>query len=230
MSKLILHYAPDNASAIIRLALHFCQMPFEARLVDRSVQAQRAPSYLALNPNGKIPTLETPDGVLFETAAILLWIDENAPDKRVLPSSGTLRLAALKWLMHLTSHLHPLLNMSFYPHRYCDAQYTQDFTKRLSRQIAEGFALIEAHLLPEIDIIKDAPALGFYLGFLTRWAQLYADPSIDSLQEAHKLHSILHILEQNQWLQDALLEEGIAGNIFTSPSVPAGDLKTIKGV
>src|SRR5680860_279820 len=37
---LILHYAPDNASLIVRLALEELELPYETRLVDRSVRAQ----------------------------------------------------------------------------------------------------------------------------------------------------------------------------------------------
>ena len=70
----VIHYAPDNAVLIIRLALEQRGLPYHAQLVDRAAQAQRAPAYLALNPNGLIPVLETPQGPLFETAAILLWL------------------------------------------------------------------------------------------------------------------------------------------------------------
>ena len=72
-----LHYAPDNASLCIRLALLELDLPFEAVLVNRSIRAQKSAPYLALNPNGLIPVLETPDGPLFETGAILLWLSDT---------------------------------------------------------------------------------------------------------------------------------------------------------
>ncbi len=53
-------------------------MPYRTVLVDRAAQAQKSPAYLALNPNGLIPVLETPHGPVFETAAILLWLAETA--------------------------------------------------------------------------------------------------------------------------------------------------------
>ena len=56
---LTLYYAPDNASLCVRLALLELGVPFETVLVDRAVQGQVAPEYLALNPNGVIPTLMT---------------------------------------------------------------------------------------------------------------------------------------------------------------------------
>lgn len=64
-----LHYAPDNASLIIRLALDELCQPYETVLVDRAQKAQLSDSYRALNPAGRIPTLETPQGPISETAA-----------------------------------------------------------------------------------------------------------------------------------------------------------------
>lgn len=45
-----LHYAPDNASLIIRLALEEIGVPYDTVLVDRAAQAQTLPAYRALNP------------------------------------------------------------------------------------------------------------------------------------------------------------------------------------
>ena len=65
----VLHYAPDNASLIIRMALDHRGLPYRTQLVDRASQEQSSAAYRALNPNGLIPTLETPQGPLFETGA-----------------------------------------------------------------------------------------------------------------------------------------------------------------
>ena len=56
--SLTLHYAPDNASLIVRLALEEAGLPYRTVLVDRAANAQRSPAYMALNPAGRIP----PDG------------------------------------------------------------------------------------------------------------------------------------------------------------------------
>ena len=88
-----LHYAPDNASLIIRLALEELGQPFETILIDRRGGALDTAAYRSLNPHGLIPVLETPDGPIFETGAILLWLADRhgalgpgpqAPDGRHL--------------------------------------------------------------------------------------------------------------------------------------------------
>ena len=64
-----LHYAPDNASPAIRLALGVAGVPFTPVLADRRAGRQKAPGYLAPNPNGQFPVPEILGGVLFETGA-----------------------------------------------------------------------------------------------------------------------------------------------------------------
>ena len=92
-----LHYAPDNASLIIRLALEELELPYETVLVDRARTAQQSAEYLALNPNGLIPVLETPHGALFETGAILLWLADTE-GKLAPPPESAARGNFLKWL------------------------------------------------------------------------------------------------------------------------------------
>ena len=105
----VLHFAPDNASLIVRLALDHAGLPYQTRLVDRAARAQETAAYRALNPNGLIPTLETPHGVLFETGAILLWLADThgglgpAPDD---PGRGNW----LKWLFFVANTVHPALS------------------------------------------------------------------------------------------------------------------------
>ena len=72
----VLHFAPDNASLIVRLALEEMGLSYRTALVDRAVRAQDGGTYRAVNPTGLIPALETPQGVVFETGAILLWLGE----------------------------------------------------------------------------------------------------------------------------------------------------------
>ena len=64
-----LHYAPDNASLCVRLALEELDLPYETVLVERSTKAHKSPAFLSLNPNGLIPVLETQNGPMFETGA-----------------------------------------------------------------------------------------------------------------------------------------------------------------
>ena len=115
----VLHYAPDNASLIVRLALEEAGLPYRSALVDRAARAQDSAAYRALNPTGLIPTLATPQGPISETAAILLWLSEAHPEAGLAPRPGSpLRLPFLKWLFFLSNTAHADLRQVFYPTKY----------------------------------------------------------------------------------------------------------------
>ncbi len=112
-----LHYAPDNASLIVRLALLELGQPFRTRLVDRRARQQDSAAYRRLNPAGLIPVLETPDGPISETGAVLLWLVDRHGALGPGPGDPG-RGGFLKWLFFLSNTLHADLRMIFYPGQY----------------------------------------------------------------------------------------------------------------
>ncbi|MDP1693299.1 MAG: glutathione S-transferase N-terminal domain-containing protein [Burkholderiaceae bacterium] len=95
-----LHYYPGNASMTPHMVLRELGVPFELKLVDRAVGAQKSPAYLKLNPNGLIPVLVDGDLVLYETAAILLYLVDTHPGAGLAPAGS--RQAAPTHLPHMS--------------------------------------------------------------------------------------------------------------------------------
>ena len=56
-----LHYYPSTASMVPHIVLEELGVPYQRVLVDRAVDAHKAPEYLKLNPNGLIPVLTQDD-------------------------------------------------------------------------------------------------------------------------------------------------------------------------
>lgn len=216
----ILHYAPDNASLVIRLALEELQVPYRTHLVDRSIKAQRAPDYLALNPGGLIPALETPQGPIFETAAILLWLaDQHGQLAPAATAPG--RADTLKWLFYLSNTLHPALRMLFYPSVYigagdADQQRLRDQTRD---NILRHLAVLDAHWSA-----RETPSiLDLYLAPMLRWVQLYPrDSNRDwfDLSAFPALHRMTMMLEPRASVHAAQAAEGLGPTPFTAPQVP----------
>lgn len=216
MTDLKLHYAPDNASLVIRLAMDHINVPYKTVLADRSRHAQRDPVYLALNPNGLIPTLETPDGVMFETAAILLWLDRRFGG--LMPNDSASHAQTIKWLIWLSNSLHPNFRMLFYPDLYTDGN-TEDLRAPTRRRIA--------HLLTVLSDAKDADWLesspcapAFYLAPLLRWSAIYGGPKWFNLADYPRLLAFAERLEQTEAARHALAVEGLGPTPFSSPQRP----------
>jgi glutathione S-transferase len=219
-----LHYAPDNASLVIRLALEELALPYETVLVDRRARAQDSAAYRALNPGGLIPVLETPDGPLFETAAILLWLADRHSAMAPAPDSPQ-RAAFLKWLFFASNTLHADLRMLFYPGTYIGAaQPHQTQLQATLRQRLHQHLTSLDHAAAERPAWLGAPlpsVLDCYLACLLRWMALYpadSDRSWFDLAAYPALQRLCAGLESRPAVACAQQAEGLGAHPFTNPT------------
>ena len=64
----------------VLLALEIKRIPYASKLIEFSKQQHKAPEFLALNPRGKVPTIRDGDFVLWESLAILAYLDRKVPE------------------------------------------------------------------------------------------------------------------------------------------------------
>lgn len=106
-------YFRSSASWRVRIALALKGMA--ARHMSHHLRRgeQRAPGYLALNPQGFVPALELPDGtVLTQSLAIIEWLDETVPDPPLLPADPLLRARVRAFALVVAADTHPLQNLA----------------------------------------------------------------------------------------------------------------------
>ena len=73
---------------------------------------QCAPSYLAINPQGLVPTLENDAGaILTQSLAIIEWLDETHPQPPLLPKEPLQRAKVRAFAMALACDTHPVQNL-----------------------------------------------------------------------------------------------------------------------
>lgn len=89
-------------------------VPYDLTHINFSKQEQKAPDYLALNPNGKIPTIEDrSDGrAIFESGAILLHLAEKYG--KFLPSDPVKRSEVMQWMFFQVGHIGPMMGQAMY--------------------------------------------------------------------------------------------------------------------
>lgn len=103
-------YWRSLAAYRVRVALALKGARHEVRVVDIAAGEHGSAAYLALNPQGAVPALQTDDGVvLFQSLAIVEYLDEVHPNPPLLPreAAGRARVRALA-LVH-AADTHPLL-------------------------------------------------------------------------------------------------------------------------
>lgn len=104
---LTLFLAPGSSSMAPHIALHEVGADFTPRLVSLKRRENRAPDFLALNPEGKVPLLLTPEGSLTEVAAILFWLARRHPAAGLLPEDAMGQAQVISWMCFLAATVHP---------------------------------------------------------------------------------------------------------------------------
>jgi glutathione S-transferase len=105
---LTLYFAPGANSMAVHIALHEIGVPFEGRPISLAKREQQAPGFLALNPEGKVPTLLIDGRPLTEVAAILYFLAKRFPQAALLPEHDLEGEAqAISWMSFIASTLHP---------------------------------------------------------------------------------------------------------------------------
>jgi glutathione S-transferase len=223
MARYVLHYAPDNASLIVRLVLDHARLAYDTRLVDRAAAEQASPAYRKLNPHGLIPVLEMSQGPIFETGAIGLWLADTHGGLAPAPDHPD-RAAFLKWLFFVSNTLHPTLRMIFYADKYAgpdpahQAALRQTMQGTLKTHLAQLDALVArrpAWLDPQ-----DPGVLQFYLAPCLRWCALYpqnVDRAWFRLADTPHLHDLCLSLEALPCTRAAQAAEGLGPTPFTAP-------------
>jgi glutathione S-transferase len=218
----ILHYAPDNASLIVRLVLEELGAPYRTALVDRKTHAQDSAAYRQLNPNGLIPALETPDGPIFETGAILLWLSERHGAMAPQPTDRE-RAAFLKWLFFTSNTLHADIRLHFYSDRHAGApDCVPAFAAATRDRIVRHLTLMDAMAAQQpVWFRPGTPSvLTYYVSCLVRWLVLYPRDGTGwfNLATYPALHSVAAGMEIRPASAKAALAEGLGETIFTRPA------------
>src|SRR6266851_4026569 len=97
---LTLYYSPGSSSMATHIALNEIGAPFELKLTALHRNEHRAADYLAVNPEGKVPTLMIDGRALTEVAATLWYLARRHPAAGLLPQQGDIaaeRLGPHDW-------------------------------------------------------------------------------------------------------------------------------------
>lgn len=87
-------------------------IPYNVHAVNLGKNEQRAPEFLAINPNSRIPAIIDTDGPggkplkVFESGAILIYLAEKTG--KLLPRDPVRRMEAIEWLMFQMAGVGPM--------------------------------------------------------------------------------------------------------------------------
>ena len=113
-----LYYSTGACSLSPHIALREAGLPFTLEHVNLRTKAMTSGGdFFSVNAKGYVPALQLDDGsVLTEGPAIVQYIADQAPDKKLAPAAGTLeRYRLIEWLNYISTELHKSFSPLFNP-------------------------------------------------------------------------------------------------------------------
>lgn len=143
-----LHSHPlSTFSRRVRIALLEKKIPAEIVEVDMAAKQHRSPEYLKLNPYGRVPTLEEDGFVLYESTAILEYLELTRPDPPLLPADPRGRALAAMHVKLCDIQLARQTGTIIFPKRFLPRERWDDKAMAQAKaEIEKHFAILEPQL------------------------------------------------------------------------------------
>ncbi|MEO0982756.1 MAG: maleylacetoacetate isomerase [Pseudomonadota bacterium] len=158
-------YWRSSAAFRLRIALNLKGVAFENISVNIAPGAdeQLRAEHKTRNPQGRVPVIETSQGVSGQSMAILEWLEEAYPEPALLPSEPWERLACRAFADIIACDIHPINNVSVLGRLSGEFSADQDAVGDWYRHwITQGFTALEALAADRPEgsfLFGDAPSL-----------------------------------------------------------------------
>lgn len=140
-------YWRSSAAYRVRIALNLKGLAYESvpKHLLRDGGEQRRADYLALNPQGLVPGLEHDGAFVAQSLAICEYLEEIAPEPRLLPGNALDRANVRAMALAVACDIHPLNNLRVL--QYLKREFGQDdeaVNRWIRHWIGRGFEALEA--------------------------------------------------------------------------------------
>ena len=199
----VFYYAKSSAAYAPHILLEETGLEYKAVRIDFQTKEQQSPTYLKINPKGRVPALITEKGILTETPAILAYLAQVAPDQNLAPTDPFEFAIAQAFNCYMASTVHVA-----HAHKHRGARWADDplvheaMRAKVTANMTECAQMIEEHYLKGPFVLGNRFSFcDPYMALVTRW---FRDDGVDLNQFVKiKEHDILmrqrpsmqHVLE-----------------------------------
>ncbi len=137
-------YFRSSTAYRTRIALNLKGLNYEYIAVNLAEDKQLESAFKAINPQGLVPVLQVEDLRLFQSPAILEWLEETYTQQPLLPTNAAARMQVRALSAMIGCDIHPLNNRRILQYLRNELSVNEDeVTVWCQRWIADGFAALE---------------------------------------------------------------------------------------
>lgn len=165
-----LYTIAGSCSTGIHVLLNQLGLPVDITLRDE------VSDYRSLVPTNQVPALQTPDGLLTEGAAIVLYLLRQQPGKSALASDAEF----IRWLMFNYATLHPAYSKMFGVNANMpEGAAKTELLQRFGDRVGELWEIVDRHLQGRQFVYGDEPTVVDYLlAIYVRWGNVFPETRI----------------------------------------------------
>ena len=168
-------YFRSSTSYRTRIAMNLKGLDYENITVNLAQDEQLNSEFKGINPQGLVPVLQTDDLRLYQSPAILEWLEEVYPEKALLPKDAAGRMQVRAISAMIGCDIHPINNRRIL--QYLRNELSVDEEEVMAwcnRWMSEGFTALEKILA------KDTTRGKFCYGNSPTFADCYLIPQVSS--------------------------------------------------
>jgi len=182
---------------------------YELVEIDLTKGIQRTPEYLAINPNGKVPTLVHKGEVIYESAAILMYLLDQHPDAGLAPSLGSVKRGHYyQYLTWMSNTLQEAINRWAHPENYVGGDIDLSLVvDKATLELNRCWQLIDDELVNNGPWLLGDSLSGadYHLFMLAYWSRCYDSRAQDWPNICQHLKAML----QRDSIQQMMSQEGL---------------------
>ena len=188
----LFEFAPTR-SIRARWTLQELGVEFESVVVNLIAGEHQREAFLRVNPAGRIPVLVDGEVVLTESVAIVLYLAEKYPEKRLVPTDLVERAQFYRWLLFAATELEqPLWRISKHTALYPKDRRLPDDVVLAREDFAPMAQVMEAHMSGREFVVGDRVSVAdFVLAYTLDWAN-----DVDLLADCPELQRYLERMYQ----------------------------------
>ena len=199
-----LYYSQGACSLSPHIVLHASGLPFSVEKVNLRVNPHLTASgveFASINAKGYVPALQLEDGtVLSEGVAIVQYLADLVPERKLAPANGTLaRYRLQEWLNYIATEIHKSFSPLFYPG-------TDEVKNAAWDKLRGRFGVLEAQLAQTPYLLGDDFSVAdAYLFTCLNWAHMVHR----SLEDFPAISAFMNRVHALPAVQAALKDEGL---------------------